>query len=174
MLDADPLAVITGELEHKPELPILLDLLAEAEERAGAPVLRRWVRAAGPARRPLDLLLERDFGAFEDALATLARARVRCLRRARGSRRAARSGRFSPGHAGEVVPADRAVAVDDDARGLEDHPLQRRRARGPWPTAPTASWPSAGPPCRSSSTRNRRSACATSPESMPRISPIGL
>jgi hypothetical protein len=35
-------------------------------------VLRRWVRAGGPAGRPLDLLLERDFGAFEDALATLA------------------------------------------------------------------------------------------------------
>jgi len=72
VLDADPLAVIAGELDHKPELPILLDLLAEAEERAGAPVLRRWVRATGPAGRPLDLLLSRDFGGFEDALATLA------------------------------------------------------------------------------------------------------
>jgi hypothetical protein len=72
VLDADPIGVITGELEHKPELPILLDLLAEAEARAGAPVLRRWVRAAGPDGRPLDALLARDFGAFEDALATLA------------------------------------------------------------------------------------------------------
>jgi hypothetical protein len=72
VLDADPLSVITGELEHKPELPILLDLLAEAEERAGAPVLRRWVRAAGPSGRPLDLLLAHDFGAFEDALGVLA------------------------------------------------------------------------------------------------------
>ena len=48
VLDEDPLTVLTGELDHKPELPILLDLLAEAEERAGAPVLRRWVRAQGP------------------------------------------------------------------------------------------------------------------------------
>jgi hypothetical protein len=72
ILDADPLAVITGELEHKPELPILLDLLADAEERAGAPVLRRWVRASGPGGRPLDLLLARRFGAFEDALTLLA------------------------------------------------------------------------------------------------------
>jgi hypothetical protein len=72
MLDADPLAVITGELDHKPELPILLDLLADAEERAGTPVLRRWVRASGPSGRPVDLLLARDFGAFEDALGTLA------------------------------------------------------------------------------------------------------
>jgi len=64
--------VITGELDHKPELPILLDLLAEAEEKAGAPVLKRWVRASGPDGRPLDLLLRRDFPAFEDALQTLA------------------------------------------------------------------------------------------------------
>ena len=72
MLDEDPLTVLTGELDHKPELPILLDLLAEAEERAGAPVLRRWVRAQGPSGRPLDRLLARDFGAFENALGTLA------------------------------------------------------------------------------------------------------
>lgn len=72
MLDEDPLTVLAGELDHKPELPILLDLLADASERAGAPVLRRWVRAAGPSGRPLDHLLVRDFGAFEDALATLA------------------------------------------------------------------------------------------------------
>jgi hypothetical protein len=72
VLDAGPLEVVSGDLDHKPELPILLDLLAEAEERAGAAVLRRWVRAAGPAGRPLDLLLAHDFGAFENALATLA------------------------------------------------------------------------------------------------------
>jgi len=72
VLDADPLEVLSGELDHRPELPILLDLLAEAQERAGAPVLRRWVRAEGPSGRPLDALLRRDFGAFEDALGTLA------------------------------------------------------------------------------------------------------
>jgi hypothetical protein len=72
VLDADPLEVVSGELDHRPELPILLDLLAEAQERAGAPVLRRWVRAEGPSGRPLDALLRRDFGAFEDALGTLA------------------------------------------------------------------------------------------------------
>jgi hypothetical protein len=89
ILDADPLAVITGELDHKPELPILLDLLAEAEESAGAPVLRRWVRASGPQGRPLDLLLARDFGAFEDALATLA-SRGFVIRRDRAASRPAR------------------------------------------------------------------------------------
>jgi hypothetical protein len=71
MLDAGPLEVVSGELDHRPELPILLDLLADAEERAGAAVLRRWVRAAGPAGRPIDLLLTREFGAFENALAAL-------------------------------------------------------------------------------------------------------
>ncbi|ADB53655.1 hypothetical protein [Conexibacter woesei] len=72
LLAVDPLSLLSGQLDHRPELPILLDLLADAEERAGAPVLRRWVRANGPAGRPLDALLRRDFGAFEDALGELA------------------------------------------------------------------------------------------------------
>ena len=70
MLDTDPLSVITDELSHRPEIGILLALTEEAEERAGTPTLRAWVRAGNP--RPLDLLLQRDFGAFEDALADLA------------------------------------------------------------------------------------------------------
>jgi hypothetical protein len=82
--------VVGGDLEHKPELPILLDLLREAEERAGAPVLRRWVRAAGPAGRPIDLLLTREFGAFENALGQLAE-RGFVLSRARGASRPATS-----------------------------------------------------------------------------------
>jgi hypothetical protein len=72
VLDADPLTLLSGQLDHRPELPILLDLLAEAEERAGAPVLRRWVRASGPDGPPVDHLLTRDFAAFEHDLATLA------------------------------------------------------------------------------------------------------
>jgi hypothetical protein len=71
-LDVDALTLLSGQLEHRPELPILLDLLAEAEQRAGALVLRRWVRATGPRGRPLDALLARDFAAFEQALADLA------------------------------------------------------------------------------------------------------
>ena len=42
-LDADPLTLLSGQLDHRPELPILLDLLTR-----------------------------RDFAAFENALATLA------------------------------------------------------------------------------------------------------
>jgi hypothetical protein len=68
VLDSDPLTVIGGELEHKPELAILL-ALTEGHDDA---LLRRWLRSSGPAGRPLDLLLRRDFAAFEDALATLA------------------------------------------------------------------------------------------------------
>ena len=70
VLDADPLAVITDELDHRPEIGILLTLTEEAEEQVGgggaAPLA-----APGPAP-PVDLLLARDFAAFEDALADLA------------------------------------------------------------------------------------------------------
>jgi hypothetical protein len=53
-------------------VPVLLALASEAEEQMGGPVLRRWVRAAGPSGRPLDLLLARDYARFEDALGVLA------------------------------------------------------------------------------------------------------
>lgn len=71
VLDSDPLTLLSGQLDHRGELPVLLDLVEEAAEQAGAGVLRRWVRASGPAGRPLDALLRRDFAAFEDALAEL-------------------------------------------------------------------------------------------------------
>ena len=71
VLDVDSIAVIAGELDHRPELPILLVLTAEAVEAVGPDALRRWVRVAGPRGRPLDLLLERDFAGFEDAVGEL-------------------------------------------------------------------------------------------------------
>jgi hypothetical protein len=67
VLDIDPLALIAGEAAERPELPILLTLTEEAQERVGAEALRAWLRH-GPA---LDLLLARDFPAFEDALGEL-------------------------------------------------------------------------------------------------------
>ena len=70
-LAADPLELLSGQLAHRPELGILLDLLVEAEEQVGAAMLRRWVRATGPAGRPLDALLRRDFATFEDQVAQL-------------------------------------------------------------------------------------------------------
>ena len=89
MLDADPLEVVSGDLDHKPELPILLDLLAEPEENLGAATLQRWVRAAGPAGTPIDLLLSRDFAAFENALAVLS-ARGFVISRGPGASRRAK------------------------------------------------------------------------------------
>lgn len=80
-LAADPLELLSGQLDHRPELGILLDLLSEAEEAVGAPVLRRWVRTGGSSGRdrPLDALLARDFATFEDRVAEL-RARGFVLR----------------------------------------------------------------------------------------------
>lgn len=72
VLAVDPISVLTGELDHRPELAILLDLTAEAAEQVGAGVLPRWLRARSPAGRPADHLLARDFEAFEDDLAALA------------------------------------------------------------------------------------------------------
>ena len=62
VLDTDPLSVITDDLDHRPEVKILLDLTEEIDES----VLRRWMRTG-----PVDLLLQREFGQFEDAVADL-------------------------------------------------------------------------------------------------------
>ena len=72
VLAADPLEVISGDLDHRPELAILLALTAEAAERAGPQTLRGWLRRRGPHGVPLEHLRARDFAAFEDDLAVLA------------------------------------------------------------------------------------------------------
>jgi hypothetical protein len=72
ILQVDPLTLLSGQLDHRSELPILLDLLDAASQQAGAAVLRRWVRLRGRYGRPVDALLSRDFGRFEDALGDLA------------------------------------------------------------------------------------------------------
>ncbi len=72
-LGVDALTLLSGQLEHRSELPLLLTLLDQASERAGPAVLRRWVRVEGPTGRPIDALVRRDFGAFEDALDDLAK-----------------------------------------------------------------------------------------------------
>jgi hypothetical protein len=68
VLDEDALTVITDDLDHRPEVPLLLQLTAGPAERMGEERFTRWVRASGPKGRPLDHLLNRDFAAFEDAL----------------------------------------------------------------------------------------------------------
>ena len=71
VLAVDALEVVSGELDHRPELGILLDLTAGAQEQVGRDVLARWVRSAGPSGRPIDHLLARDFAAFEEDVVTL-------------------------------------------------------------------------------------------------------
>ena len=71
ILAVDPIAVISGELDHRPELPILLALTDEPATRFSPGVLQRWIRTTGPAGRPIDHLLARDFTAFEDAVEQL-------------------------------------------------------------------------------------------------------
>ena len=74
ILDSDALTLISGQLEYASELRILLDLLVEPERTLGAAALRRWVRSVGPAgRRPIEMMLARDFVSFEDALGELER-----------------------------------------------------------------------------------------------------
>lgn len=71
-LGVTPLEVVAGDGDGVAAVPILLDLLAEADERVGPAVLRRWVRTRGRGGVPVDLLVARDFSAFEDALSDLA------------------------------------------------------------------------------------------------------
>ncbi len=71
-LDADPLTLVSGELDHKPQLPILLALTEEAAGKVHPQALKRWLRTSGPQGRPLDHLLSRDYARFEQALEALA------------------------------------------------------------------------------------------------------
>jgi hypothetical protein len=128
VLDVDPLTVITGALDHRPELAILLALTAEASERVGPQTLRSWLRRSGPNGVPLEHLRSRDFAAFEDDLAVLAE-RGYVLR---GS---------EPGEPSDVRPAAprRCGTVSGRARRPRCHGPGRRRERcGPTPSR--ASW----------------------------------
>src|SRR5579859_4811509 len=51
-LAVDPLSLLSGQIEHRAELGILLALLDEATETASPALLRRWVRTQGPHGRP--------------------------------------------------------------------------------------------------------------------------
>jgi hypothetical protein len=69
IFELDALGAIAGEVSHRPEVAILDVLTADAAQRLGDGALARWLRAGMPLRRPIDLLLAGEFGAFEDALA---------------------------------------------------------------------------------------------------------
>jgi hypothetical protein len=68
ILGSTPVDVITGEEDEREDLRVLVAITREAADPA---VLRRWVRTAGPQGRPLDLLVRRDFAAYEAAAAML-------------------------------------------------------------------------------------------------------
>ena len=72
VLAVDPLTLVANDLDHRPELAILLALATEAAERAGPQTLRGWLRRRGPNGVPLEHLRARDFAAFEDDLEILA------------------------------------------------------------------------------------------------------
>ena len=71
VLDSNPIEIISDSLDHRPELPILLQLTREAQECVGPEVLKLWVRTEGPSGRPIEHLLARDVAAFESAVVTL-------------------------------------------------------------------------------------------------------
>ena len=71
VFDVDALGLISGALDHRPAVAILDALTADAADRVGAPILRRWLRVAGPGGRPIALLVAGDFAGFEDALTRL-------------------------------------------------------------------------------------------------------
>ena len=71
VLDSNPIEIISDSLDHRPELPILLQLTREAQECVGPEVLKLWVRTEGPSGRPIEHLLGRDFASFESAVVTL-------------------------------------------------------------------------------------------------------
>jgi len=72
VLGVDPLTLLSGQLDHRGELAILLDLVQEAAQGADPALLRRWLRAGAAGSAPVDALVRRDFAAFEDALSELA------------------------------------------------------------------------------------------------------
>jgi RimJ/RimL family protein N-acetyltransferase len=112
VLGVDPLTVIAGDLDDKPQLPILLALTEEAAERVGEEILRRWLRASGPRGRPVEHLLAGDFPAFEDDLAALA------------ERGFVLGGRPSRGVTVRRIRADEAETLRDiRLRALADDPL---------------------------------------------------
>ena len=71
ILGATPLDLISGGEDEREDLRVLMALLNDAEEQAGAATLRRWVRSGPITQRPIDLLARHDWAAFETALEDL-------------------------------------------------------------------------------------------------------
>jgi hypothetical protein len=76
ILDADALTLLSGQVEHVARLRILATLVDEAAEQVPRATLKAWVRTETPHGRPIDALLARAFGQFENALDELTRRGV--------------------------------------------------------------------------------------------------
>lgn len=71
ILGLSPVQLLAGEADLLPQTAVLDELLRATVEQVSEQGMHGWVRASGPAGRPLDHLLAQDYGAFEDALETL-------------------------------------------------------------------------------------------------------
>lgn len=70
-LGLSPVQLLAGEGDLLPQTGVLDALLRAALEQVHPQAIHRWLRASGPAGRPLDHLLARDYPAFEQALEAL-------------------------------------------------------------------------------------------------------
>ncbi len=71
VLGLSPVQLLAGEGDLLPQTGVLDALLRAALEQIHPQAIQRWVRASGPAGRPLDHLLAHDYPAFEQALEAL-------------------------------------------------------------------------------------------------------
>ena len=71
VLGLTPVQLLAGEADLLPQTSVLDELLRATRDLVHEDALRRWLRASGPAGRPLDHLIAHDYGAFELALETL-------------------------------------------------------------------------------------------------------
>lgn len=86
VLGADPVSILSGQVDADPRLAILLELTGEATGQIAPAALRAWARRE-PQRSHL---LGADFAAFEDDLAALRERGLRVTRDPGGARRATR------------------------------------------------------------------------------------
>ena len=71
IFDTDPISVVSGQLDDRPEMEILLALLNEAILHVNAGIIPVWLRTKGLFGKPIDSLLSRNYAAFERDLEQL-------------------------------------------------------------------------------------------------------
>lgn len=71
VLGLGPVELLSGDGDVLPQTGVLDALLREAVRQVQPQAIHRWLRTSGPAGRPLDHLLARDYAAFEASLEAL-------------------------------------------------------------------------------------------------------